>query len=85
MLAFVATLAGFLWLPAARVLGWGVWVLVRYVLWMASALTRLPGHALYFSNRYLKYWLVYAYALLPPAPSPGSGGGNTPWRQRWRP
>lgn len=30
---------------------------------MASALTRLPGHALYFSNRYLKYWLVYAYAL----------------------
>ena len=63
MLAFVATLAGFLWLPAARVLGWGVWALVRYVLWMASALTRLPGHALYFSNRYLKYWLVYAYAL----------------------
>lgn len=63
MLAFVVTLAGFLWLPAARVLGWGVWALVRYVLWMASALTRLPGHALYFSNRYLKYWLVYAYAL----------------------
>ena len=63
MLAFVATMAGFLWLPAARVLGWGVWALVRYVLWMASALTRLPGHALYFSNRYLKYWLVYAYAL----------------------
>ncbi len=63
MLAFVATLAGFLWLPAARVLGWCVWALVRYVLWMASALTRLPGHALYFSNRYLKYWLVYAYAL----------------------
>ena len=63
MLAFVATLAGFLWLPAAQVLGWGVWALVRYVLWMASALTRLPGHALYFSNRYLKYWLVYAYAL----------------------
>ena len=63
MLAFVATLAGFLWLPAARVLGWGVWALVRYVLWMASALTRLPGHALYFSNRYLKYWLVYAYVL----------------------
>ena len=48
MLAFVATLAGFLWLPAAQVLGWGVWALVRYVLWMASALTRLPGHALYF-------------------------------------
>ena len=63
MLAFVATLAGFLWLPAAQVLGWGVWALVRYILWMASALTRLPGHALYFSNRYLKYWLVYAYAL----------------------
>ena len=63
MLAFVVTLAGFLWLPAARALGWGVWALVRYVLWMASALTRLPGHALYFSNRYLKYWLVYAYAL----------------------
>ena len=43
--------------------GLGRWALVRYVLWMASALTRLPGHAVYFSNRYLKYWLVYAYAL----------------------
>jgi competence protein ComEC len=31
---------------------------------MAGGLSSLPYHAVYFSNPYLKYWLVYAYLLL---------------------
>lgn len=63
MLAFLLVPLGFLWLPAAQMIGWGVWGLVHYALAVAYGLMRLPGHALYFSNRYLKYWLLYVYAL----------------------
>lgn len=63
MASFVTVLLGFLWLPGAQFVGWVVWLLVRYALWVAHAVMRLPGHALYFSNGYLKYWLGYAYLL----------------------
>ena len=63
MSAFVTVLLGFVWLPGAQFLGWIVWALVHYALWMAHQIMALPGHALYLSNRYLKYWLGYAYAM----------------------
>ena len=56
--------AGFMWLPAARVLGWVCWAMVHYVLLVSRLLMRLPYHALYFTNRYMKYWLTYVYLLL---------------------
>ena len=64
MASFLTTLLGFVWLPAARFVGWVVWALVHYALWIARLVMEVPGHALYFSNSYLKYWLFYAYALL---------------------
>jgi len=64
MAGFLTVLLGFIWLPAAQIAGWLCWLMVHYVLFLSRALMRLPGHALYFSNRYLKYWLAYAYALL---------------------
>lgn len=63
MAGFVTVLAGFVWLPAARVLGWVCFGLVRYVLWVAGVLASAPGHAVYFSNGFLKYWLLYVYAM----------------------
>lgn len=63
MSSFVTVLLGFVWLPAARIIGWLVWALVHYSLAVAHLLMSLPGHALYFSNRYLKYWLGYAYLM----------------------
>lgn len=63
MVSLPTVLLGFVWLPAAQVTGWLVWGLVHYALWAAQLLMRLPGHALYFSNRYLKYWLTYAYLM----------------------
>lgn len=63
MAGFVTVLAGFVWLPAARVLGWVCFGLVRYVLWVAGVLASAPGHAVYFSNGFLKCWLLYVYAM----------------------
>lgn len=63
MAGFVTVLVGFVWLPAARVLGWVCFGLVRYVLWAAGLLASVPGHAVYFSNGFLKYWLLYVYAM----------------------
>ena len=63
MAGFVTVLAGFVWLPAARVLGLVCFGLVRYVLWVAGVLASAPGHAVYFSNGFLKYWLLYVYAM----------------------
>ena len=63
MMSFLTVLLGFLWLPGAQFAGWVVWALVRYALWVAHLVMETPGHALYFSNRYLKYWLTYVYLL----------------------
>lgn len=63
MASFCTVLLGFVWLPGAQFAGWLVWALVHYVLWVAQAVMAVPGHALYFSNRYLKYWLGYVYLL----------------------
>ena len=63
MSSFLTVLVGFVSLPAARFVGWISWGLVRYGLWAAQLVTALPGHAVYLSNRYVKYWLGYVYAM----------------------
>ena len=35
----------------------------EYMLFAAGLLSRIPYHAVYTANPYLKYWLAYAYAL----------------------
>ncbi|MBE6989487.1 MAG: DNA internalization-related competence protein ComEC/Rec2 [Ruminococcaceae bacterium] len=64
MAGLLTVLLGFVWLPAAQFVGWLSWLMVHYVLLIARWLMRLPYHALYFSNRYLAWWLLYAYVLL---------------------
>lgn len=64
MVSFMTVLLGFLWLPAAQAVGWLVWLLVRYCTAAAGVLVAIPHHALYFSNRYLTYWLLYVYAMV---------------------
>lgn len=62
MAAFVAVLLGFVWLPLASLLGWISWALVRYILWIANGMMSWRYHALYFTNPYLIYWLLFLYA-----------------------
>lgn len=64
MVGIVTVCLGAVWLPAARIVGSLNWVMVHYVLLLTGWLMAIPGHALYFSNRYLKYWLGYVYVLL---------------------
>ena len=67
-----------------RVLGWVCFGLVRYVLWVAGVLASAPGHAVYFSNGFLKYWLLYVYAMFGGCLLTRIGGGSTPWPGFWR-
>lgn len=62
MAAFVTVLLGFVWLPLASLLGWISWALVRYILWIASGMMSWRYHAVYFTNPYLIYWLLFLYA-----------------------
>ena len=63
MAAFVTVLLGFVWLPLASLLGWISWVLVRYILWIANGMMSWRYHAVYFTNPYLIYWLLFLYAV----------------------
>lgn len=62
MAAFVTVLLGFVWLPLASLLGWISWTLVRYILWIANGMMSWRYHAVYFTNPYLVYWLLFLYA-----------------------
>ena len=63
ILGLIAVVLGFLWLPlgiAAAVLPR---VLIEFILGVAHLLAKIPYHAVYFVNPYLKYWLGFAYLL----------------------
>ena len=63
MLGLVAVVLSFLWMPlgiAAAVLPR---VLISFILGAAHWLAKIPYHAVYFVNPYLKYWLAFAYLL----------------------
>ena len=63
MLGLIAVLLSFLWMPlgiAAAVLPR---VLISFILGVAYWLAKIPYHAVYFVNPYLKYWLAFAYLL----------------------
>ena len=62
MAAFVTVLLGLVWLPLASLLGWISWALVRYILWIANGMMSWRYHAVYFTNPYLIYWLLFLYA-----------------------
>lgn len=63
LLGLVAVLVGFLWTPLGMLLAVVPRLLAGYILWTARLLAKLPYHAVYFSNPYLKYWLAFAYLL----------------------
>lgn len=60
---FLLVLASFGCMPFASLLSFTAGVPIWYLLQVTDFLASLPGHALYFSNPYLKVWLAYAYVL----------------------
>ena len=63
VLGLAAVLAGLVLPPLGAALGLVPQALIWYMLRAAHLLARLPYHALYTANPYLKVWLAYAYAL----------------------
>ena len=64
MAGFLTALLGFVFLPAARVLGYVCRVLTKLFLWVVDLACAIPYHALYTdTNPYLVWWLVFVYAV----------------------
>jgi len=59
----ISVALSFLVQPLAAVLAIVPGVLIRYILGTAHLLAKIPYHAVYFTNPYLKYWLAFAYLL----------------------
>ena len=59
----LVVLLSLIWMPLGMLLGFVPKVLIWYLLRMAELLASVPYHAVYFSNPYLKYWLLFAYGL----------------------
>lgn len=62
MSAFVSALLGLVWTPLGLLAGYVPLLLVKYILWVARLLLAVPYHAVYFTNVYLRVWLLYVYA-----------------------
>lgn len=62
MSAFVSALLGLVWTPLGHLAGYVPFLLVKYILWVAHLLLAIPYHAVYFTNVYLRVWLLYVYA-----------------------
>ena len=62
MSAFVSALLGLVWTPLGLLAGYVPLLLVKYILWVAHLLLAVPYHAVYFTNVYLRVWLLYVYA-----------------------
>lgn len=63
LLGLPAVLGSMVLPPLGAVLAVIPRVLSAYILAAAHLLAKLPYHALYFVNPYLKYWLLFAYGL----------------------
>lgn len=63
ILGLLAVLTSFLFPPLAGLIGWVPTLLIRYILSAAQLLCAVPFHAVYFSNPYLKVWLIFLYLL----------------------
>lgn len=74
LLGMAAVLLSFLSMPLGRLLALPAGALAEYVLGIAGLLGKLPYHALYFANPFLKYWLAYVYILFLAAYAAGRTG-----------
>ena len=60
---FLAFLLSFLWLPMGEMVAAVVAVMIRFVLFVAESLSKLPLSAVYTASPYILLWLVLCYAL----------------------
>lgn len=73
LFGMIASVVGMISPSLGALLGLAPQALVWYILKAVHLLSQIPGHAVYFSNPYLKYWLVYVYLLFAAAWAVRSG------------
>ena len=59
----LSVFAGFLCPPLGALLALPARLAAEYILFAAGLLSKIPYHAVYTANPYLKYWIAYAYLL----------------------
>lgn len=59
-----ACIAGAIWLPLGRAIGWCICWPIRYVIAAAKLLSKVPLAAVYTKNVYIVVWLILCYVLL---------------------
>nr|WP_325183075.1 DNA internalization-related competence protein ComEC/Rec2 [uncultured Oscillibacter sp.] len=59
----LSVFVSFFYPPLGALLAPPAWLAAEYILFAAGLLSRIPCHAVYTANPYLKYWLAYAYVL----------------------
>ncbi len=62
-LGLMSAAAGLVFFPLGGLLAIPAEYLCRWILLVSGWLARIPGHAVYLNNPFLKYWLLYTYAL----------------------
>lgn len=62
--ALISALLGFLWMPAAVIVGWPARWLVKYIRLAVTTVGRLPFASLYPQNDMIALWLVCLYLLM---------------------
>lgn len=63
-LGLLAGLLGLFWLPAAKAVGWVIAWPVRYILWVAGVISKLPFAALSATTPYVAIWLLFLYVFI---------------------
>lgn len=63
LLGLPAVCAGMICLPIGAVAAVPASLLANYILLAAKLMAKIPYHAVYFSNPYLKFWVAFAYLL----------------------
>ena len=59
----LSVFVSFFYPPLGALLALPAWLAAKYILFTAGLLSKIPYHAVYTANPYLKYWIVYVYLL----------------------
>ncbi|MCI8809823.1 MAG: DNA internalization-related competence protein ComEC/Rec2 [Oscillibacter sp.] len=63
LLGLTAAAVGMLCPPIGACIAFPASLLANYIFTAAKLMSKIPYHAVYFNNPYLKFWVVYAYLL----------------------
>lgn len=62
-LGLLSVAVSFFYPPLGALLALPAWLAAKYILLAARLLSKIPYHAVYTANPYLKYWMAYVYLL----------------------